>query len=168
MYFMLKSLVTHQLLQSVTNLYLVWGVRHMSEFLVSPCFPYFLKSCISSKRQGKQIVLIFLWTPKKYSLDYGKDTCVYIYNVWIKNYVWIMDTSDTAKLAAPVLTQWFLLAADMYCGIVFSYMSTCQHASHASHGDANVYSAVIVKTARKTNLYSIFFDLQKKERHVRL
>ena len=32
-------------------------------------------------------------------------THVYIYNVWIKNYVWIMDTSDTAKLAAPVLTQ---------------------------------------------------------------
>ena len=51
----------------------------------------------------------------------------------------------------------------IYCGIVFSYMSTCQHASHASHGDANVYSAVIVKTARKTNLYSIFFDLQKKD-----
>ena len=72
-------------------------------------------------------------------------------------------TSDTATLAAPVLTQWFLLAADMYCGSVFSYMSTCQHASHASHGDANVYSAVIVKTARKTNLYSIFFNLQKKD-----
>ena len=45
-------------------------------------------------------------------------------------------------------------------------MSTCQHASHASHGDANVYSAVIVKTARKTNLYSIF--LTSKKRHVRL
>ena len=29
--------------------------------------------------------------------------------------------------------------------------------------DANVYSAVIVKTARKTNLYSIFFNLQKKD-----
>ena len=69
MYFMLKSLVTHQLLQSVTNLYLVWGVWHMSEFLVSPCFPYFLKSCISSKRQGKQTCIYFLSTIKKYSLD---------------------------------------------------------------------------------------------------
>ena len=65
MYFMLKSLVTHQLLQSVTNLYLVWGVWHMSEFLVSPCFPYFLKSCISSKRQGKQTCIYFMSTIKK-------------------------------------------------------------------------------------------------------
>ena len=65
MYFMLKSLVTHQLLQSVTNLYLVWGVWHMSEFLVSPCFPYFLKSCISSKRQGKQTCIYFFVNYKK-------------------------------------------------------------------------------------------------------
>ena len=89
MYFMLESLVTHQLLQSVTNLYLVWGVRHMSEFLVSPCFPYFLKSCISSKRQGTQIVLFFCQLQKKYSLDYGKDTCI---NVWIKIYVYIVGS----------------------------------------------------------------------------
>ena len=37
----------------------------MSEFLVSPCFPYFLKSCISSKRQGKQTCIYFLSTIKK-------------------------------------------------------------------------------------------------------
>jgi hypothetical protein len=42
----------------------------MSEFLVSPCFPYFLKSCISSKRQGKQTCIYFFVNyKKKYSLD---------------------------------------------------------------------------------------------------
>ena len=94
MYFMLKSLVTHQLLQSVPNLYLVRGVWHMSEFLVSPCFPYFLKSCISSKRQGKQPCIDFFVNSKKNSLDYGKDTCMYIYicNVWIKIYVCIVGS----------------------------------------------------------------------------
>ena len=94
MYFILKSLVTHQLLQSVTNLYLVWGVWHMSEFLVSPyCFPYFLKSCISSKRQGKHTCIDFFVNSKKILVRLWKRHMhIYIYNVWIKIYVCIVGS----------------------------------------------------------------------------